>query len=212
MNFSTDRDLLVLEPNVFRDVPFVSQQRLRVSDGAISGTTLTSASADFAAAEVDAGSVVLVDNRPLEVVSRNDANTLTVSLARGSMAGAALPPGDGTDLDVAMRTFAPQAALVHDTLLRLVGIDPDDPDAAIDEDAIVSLGLMARLEALGTLERVYSAAVAIAGDNESLLQKADQSRRAFHIALERANVLLDTDGDGHADTQRRPGLIRLVRV
>jgi len=28
MNFSTDRDLLAIDPNIFADVPLLSQQRL----------------------------------------------------------------------------------------------------------------------------------------------------------------------------------------
>ena len=73
MNFSTDRDLLALEPNVFNDVPLTSQRRLSVTDAAITGTTLASASADFVAAQVETGSVVLVNNNPLEVLARVDA-------------------------------------------------------------------------------------------------------------------------------------------
>lgn len=212
MNFSTDRDLLGIEPNVFRDVPFVSQQRLRVTDGAISGTTLSSATADFVAAQVEAGGVVLAAGLPLEVMSRQDANTLTVSLLRVKLADAAIPPGDATDLELIARTLAPQAALVHDTLLRMLNIDPDDPDSPVTEDAVVSLSLMSRLEALGTLERVYTAAVAILGDNAALVAKATDYRRQFHAAVERAVVLLDTDGDGHADVRRSLATTRLTRV
>ncbi|MEE9211375.1 MAG: hypothetical protein V3U29_01850 [Phycisphaeraceae bacterium] len=211
MNFSTDRDLLALEPNVFRDVPLLSQQRVSVTDAVVSGTTLTSATADFQAAGVDAGSVVLVSEVAHEVVARTDANTLTISLPRTSLIEASIPSGDGTNLAVVARTFAPQATLVHDVLLRLVGIDPNDPDSEITEDSIVSLGVLSRLEALGTLERVYSAALALAGDNSPLHEKTREYRRRFQAACASASVLIDLNGDGQADARRTLGVIRLRR-
>ena len=204
MTFTTDRDLLALEPAVFRDVPFVSQQRLHVTDATLAGVTLTSAAADFAAAQVNTGSVVLVNGTPLEVLARSDAHTLTVSLPRTSLGDDATPPGDGTGLDLVARTFAPQAALVHDALLALLGVD--------DDGAIVSLSVMARLEALGTLERVFASALAITGDQVALAQKAADYRHRFGAACRAAVVLLDLDRDGVADTRRRLGVVALTRV
>lgn len=211
MNFSTDRDLLALEPNVFRDVPFVAQQRVAVNDGVLTGTTLSSAEADFAAAQVGAGNVVLIDRVAYEVIERVDEGTLTVSLLRARLSDAAIPGPEAIDLEVRVRTFAPQAALVHDSLLRLLGIDPDDADG-LTEDAVVSLSVMARLEAVGTLERIYSGAAALGGDNEMLPIKAREYGRRFHLAASQATVLIDVDGDGHADERRHLGLIRLARV
>lgn len=215
MNFSTDRDLLALEPTVFHDVPWVGQQRVQLDDGIVDGTTLTSATADFTAAQVEAGGVVLIGRVAHEVMSRDDATTLTVSLLRSRLADAPIPGEPGGPLAVSVRTFAPQAALVHDGLLRLLGIDPaatpEDPDA-LTEDAVVSLSVMARLEALGTLERVYSGASALTGDNQVLVYKAGEYRRRFRHATAQASVLIDTTGDGHADERRRLGIIRLQRA
>lgn len=211
MNFSTDRDLLVMEPNVFNDVPLAAQQRLRAHDAVLAGTTLTSSASDFAAAQVEAGCVVLVNRVPYEVIARSDPHTLTISRPRAALADSAIPGDDGQDLELIARTFAPQAALVHDLLLRMIGVDPDDQESALSEDAVVSLGAMARLEALGTLERVYSAAAALSGDNEATLQKAELYRQRFRQACQRAVILLDTDGDGRADVRRQLAVINLVR-
>src|SRR5690606_15342474 len=108
MTFSTDRDLLLFEPLVFHDVPIAAQQRLRVDDGVLTGTTLTSATADFAAAQVDAGSVVLIAGVAHEVIQRIDPNTLEVSLPRQSLGSPAIAGVDGADLAAIARTFAPQ--------------------------------------------------------------------------------------------------------
>jgi len=212
MNFSTDRDLLALEPNVFNDAPLTNQRRLTVTDAVIAGTTLTSASADFAAAQVESASVVVVDTIPLEVIERVDANTLTVSKPRVQTSDAAIPPGDGSALTLHVETFAPQAALVHDALLRMMGLDPEDASAPVTEDAIISISLMVHLETLGTLERVYSASVALTGDNNpELIRRAELYRNRFASARERAVILLDADGDGRADTRLSLPTSRLVR-
>ena len=212
MNFSTDRDLLAIEPAVFEDVPFAAQRRINVTDGAVNGTTLTSVSADFVSAQVDAGAVALVGGVAHEVLARTDANTLTISLPRTHTTDPGVPGGDGAGLDVVVQTFSPQAELVHDGLLRLIGIDPDDPDPGLTESAVLSLSLMARLEALGTLEVVYSGAASLAGDNDTLLMKAGEYRRRFRQACAGATLSLDTDGDGLVDQRFSLGTIRFTRV
>jgi hypothetical protein len=212
MNFSTDRDLLAIEPAVFEDVPFAAQRRLNVSDGSASGVTLTSASADFVSAQVDAGAVVLVGGVAHEVLARIDASTLAVSLPRTHTNDPGIPSGDGTGLDVVVQTFSPQSGLVHDGLLRFIGIDTDDPDPDLTESAVLSLSLMARLEALGTLEMVYSGAASLVGDNDTLLMKAGEYRRRFRQACAGATLSLDTDGDGLADKRLSLGTIRLTRA
>jgi hypothetical protein len=216
MNFSIDRDLLIIEPQVFLDVPLLSQQRVRVSDAQLDGTSLTSDLADFQAGQVDFGAVALLAGVPLEVVERVEAHELTVSQLRAATNDDPIPPvgiATGQAHELIVRTFAPQAGLVHDVLLRMLDLEPDDPTpGAAAEDAILSLNIMARLEALGTLERVYSAAAAIAGDSENLWRKAALYRERFASACRRATVLLDLDGDGRVDDRRSLGGIRLLRV
>lgn len=212
MTFSTDRDLLAIEPHVFRDVPLLGQQRIKVNDGAISGTTLTSVTADFEAAQVTAGAVVLVAGLPMEVLSRTDANTLEVSMLRFDSQGAAIPSSDGSGLEVVVRTFSPQAALMRDALLRLLDMDEDDPGHGLSAASILSASLMQQLEALGTLERIYSAAFALAGDNAALHDKARLYRGRFRTACLSATVLIDTDGDGLPDIWRPLGVVKWQRV
>jgi phosphohistidine swiveling domain-containing protein len=212
MKFSTDRDLLLYEPTLFNDLPWVSQQRLRVTDGEVNGTTLTSAQADFEAAQVDTGSVLLVNKTPIEVLSRIDTMTLTVSLPRTRTTDAAIPNGDMSSAVVVARTFAPQAELVCASLLRMLGLDNGDSSQTLNADAVVSLSLMARLESLGTLERVFSSAAALTGDNDALLFKAAEYRRRLRQAAARCPVQIDTTGDGLPDEKRYLGVGRLTRI
>ena len=211
MNFSTDRDLLALEPSVFVDLPLVGQRRVHGGDGELAGTSFTTLSGTFPAETVNAGGVILIDGVPHEVVSRDDATTLTVSLPRDRADDPPIAGDDASGVSYAVRTFAPQTAMVHGALMHLLGVDGDDPEAAFTDQDVLSVSLMARLETLGTLERVYSSGAALTGDNELLLLKADHYRRRFAAARERAVVLIDTDGDGFADVRRRLGETHLVR-
>lgn len=211
MNYSTDRDLLVYEPTLFNDVPFAAQQRVEVYDAEVVGTTVYSVLADFEQAQVEPGHVVLINRRPYEVLQRIDDMTLTVSLLRDRTTDDAIPGGDGTGLPLVMRTFAPQAAVVRQSLLHMLGIDEDLP-GSLSADAVTSLATMARLETLGTLERIFSSAAALTGNNEMLLYKADHYRRRLLTAASRCPVPIDTNGDGLPDEKRYLGLTRLVRV
>lgn len=202
MNFSTDRDLLLYEPTLFNDLPWVSQQRLNVTDGKIVGTILSSASAGFEEAEIGQGSVLLVNNEPVEVIERMDQATLIVSLPRMRTTSGAIPPGDVQSAAVIARTFAPQASLVRGSLLRLLGLET--------ADAVVSLSLMSRLESLGTIERVFGSAAALTGDSDALIFKSAEYRRRFREAASRSPVQIDTTGDGLPDEKRYVGSARLV--
>jgi hypothetical protein len=212
MNFSTDRDLLIYEPTLFQDVPWASQKRLEVSDAQVSGTSLTSPSADFDLAGVGVGHVVLIDQAPYEVINRVNGQELKVSRLRSRLTDEALPLPAGSDQSAIFRTFEPQATILHDQLLHWLGLDPDKPEAEVDEQAIISVSAMARLEALGTLERVFSGAAALTGENQALHQKARAYQRQFEQTLRRSTILLDADGDGRVDQRRSFANPTLVRV
>jgi hypothetical protein len=66
--FTTDRDLLTLEPTLFRDISWLAQT-LALGTGSLSGGTLTLDDPLLAGIGVAAGHVVMVDRIPLEVLS-----------------------------------------------------------------------------------------------------------------------------------------------
>ena len=213
MNFSNDRDLLLYEPNVFIDVPLIAQQRLRVTTASLSENTLISAAGDFTAAGAGAGGVIIINRVCHEIISRIDAHTLTVSLPRNSLADAPIRSTiTGSGLEAILRTFAPQTTIVHQLLLRALGIDANDATCKLTEDSIVSLGAMSRLEILGTLEMIYSQAWALTGDNTALMQRAELYRQRFLRALKASKIHIDANGDGLADTLICPSLVSLRRV
>jgi hypothetical protein len=207
-NFSTDADLLGYEPNVFAELPFASQRKLKVTDAALSGVNITSATGGFSM--LAAKQVAVLEASAAE----SQSHAIASITGNTALMLATRPVGlsVSTGITLSVRTLCPQATLVHEELLRAMGIDPDDPDAEVNESAIVSVELMRRLEALGTLSRAYTAAVALVGDNSGVHAKATEYTARFRRALAGAQVLIDLDGDGRPDAWRTPGTAQLLRV
>lgn len=205
-HFASDADLLACEPTVFTDVPLTNQQILQVTDAALSGVTVTSDTGGFSALEAEQVAVLRsgeADAAAFAIASVDDDHTLTLATAPSHFAVS-------TGLTLMGRTFAPQRQVIHEQLMRCLGLDPDGED--LDESAVVSVGLVRRLETLGTLWKVYEAGSTLLGDNTLMAAKTAQYGRHFNRALAGAVVLIDADGDGLADEQRTPGVGRLVRV
>lgn len=212
MGFAKDRDLLVLEPNLFGDVAFTAQTLVDASGGAsIAGTTLTLPGAQFDALGIESGHVAVVDRVSLEVVERLTAESLTVSKLRADREGPALAPSSGTDLPVMITTFAPQIEIVHEVLLRTIGIDVGDSHSVVSPSSIVNSSSLIQLESLGTLHLVFAAASALVSDEGLLWSKAQLYRQRFSMARGRARVSLDLDGDGRVDAVRTFNTLQFVR-
>src|SRR5690606_33476452 len=105
MTFSTDRDLLVLEPNLFRDAAWSALTRVSATDATVAGATLTSASSDFLAAGVAPGMIALVDGAALEVVEVLSSTELSVSRLRDGASDPPIPPLPVTNADLRIATF-----------------------------------------------------------------------------------------------------------
>lgn len=211
--FTQDRDLLLLEPALFRDLAWIAQRLVR-GTGTISGTTLTMSTQDVTleAAGVTAGHVVSYDNVGLEVVARLSPTTATISRPRQDPDDPPIPPAPAASpLLAEVITFAPQIAIVHQQLLRMLGIDPADPAADVTESSITNPRSLALPEALGALHLIYAGAAAPQRRDGPLNERAEMYRRRFAQERARAVVRLDLDGDGQADATRRFSIAQLVR-
>ena len=211
MPFVTDRDLLIFEPALFRDFAWAGQTLVSAADGAIAGTTLTSASSDFAAAGVEPGQVALVAGASLEVVERTSATTLTISRPRERTADAPAPPLPVTGAALRIATFGPQIALMHEEVLRLLGVSASG-GASPSEDDILNPRALSRLEALGALHMIFFGAAAAQGQDSPLWARASLYRERYLHERREVFAHIDLDGDGKADAVRRPGLARLRRA
>lgn len=214
--FATDRDLLVLEPRLFFDIAWTAQKRIDATGGSIdaAGTTLTLAGVDFAAQGVGPGSVVLAAGAPLEVIARVSPTQLSVSRLREGASASAVPATPGSALKIVVQTFAPQLALVHDQVLRMLGIEPGAPAApgTPTEAAITNPRSLALLEALGALHLIFAAAAALVGPDSPHWIKAQMYRQRMATERQRARAELDLDADGLPDAARRPSVLLLSRA
>ncbi len=210
--FTADRDLLTLEPNVFRDAGWVGQ-RLLTASGSASGTTLTITSGSYTAAGIAPGHVLIYDAIPLEVLAVTSATAATVSILRARPTDPAIPPPALGAKSVVCWTFRPQIALVHTQILRMLGIDPDaPPEAMVSEASIVNPASLALAESLGALHLIYSAAAALSQADSALAARALMYRQRFGEERQRAVARIDLDGDGEPDATRRLNVIQFLRA
>ena len=210
--FAADRDLLVLAPNLFRDVSWVGQT-LVAGTGSITSTALvmTSQTQGFDVAGVDAGNVVVVNGVAYEVVSRITGSVLSVSVPRGDASDMPVAPLPTTSTQVSVVTFAPQIVQVHRQVLRMLGIDPDEPEATRSEGAVSNPGALRRREALGAMHLVLAAASGPAGPESPLALRAEMYAARFSEERRRVSARIDLDGDGVADATRRLNIVQFVR-
>ena len=218
--FATDRALLLIEPNLFRDAG-VAGQRLLKGTCDISGTTLTltAQDVDLAAANIGPGHVALVDGTPYEVLARLTSTTATISRPRASTADPAQPPSPATSKPVEVWTFAPQIAITHGMLLRMLGIEPSDPSSPrqVTEASITNPASLVTIEALGAICMVYNAATLSATPGQDgwaspIWARAQIFRERFAAARQLAVARIDTDGDGLPDATRRLNTLILTRA
>lgn len=209
MTFAKDRDLLALEPALFRDALWASQ-RLAQGSATLSGLTLLASKPVFASVGVAPGHVVVLSGAPLEVLEMTGPASLVVSRLRADPTGPPITPLDIDDGPFTVATFLPQIALVHEQLMRSIGVDPADPEAP-SEGAILNPRDFRLAEALGALHLVFTGAGLHAPEDSPLRTRAQLHRERFLAERARLRARLDLDGDGRADAVRSPGSVRLVR-
>ena len=209
--FAKDRDLVVLDPAVFRDAAWAGQVSAS-GEGTVSGTTLSAPGLDFEAAGVEAGGVVVIGAGVYEIVSRDSATALTVSRMRAAESGPTLPPSVSGAVSFSVVGFGAQIADTHRRLLRMLGVGEDGTGASVEASAILNGADLVRLESLGALHVIW-AGVSAAGGPESVEGKrAEMFRVRFDAERRVASAVIDTDGDGVGDTRRRFGVIGVVRA
>lgn len=215
--FALDRDLLALEPNLFRDLGWVGQ-RLVSGTGGIAGTTLTltAQDVDLEDAGVAEGCVALVDGTPYEIIERLSPTTATVSRLRARRTDPVITPSPVSGKAVSITSLRPQIAIAHDQVLRMLGIEPGDPGTpgrAVEED-ITNPGAIAEVEAVGAL---YLAFAAAAGPGATDARQSHEWSRMLHYrerfaaARQRTAAHIDLDGDGLPDATRRMNIIQFIR-
>lgn len=210
--FATDRDLLALEPTVFRDIAWSSQRLVsgtsRINSGILKFDTIDG---DCTSAGVMVGGVVVIGQTPYEILEVQSATELLVSVLRPSESGdQIMMPDVSVSTSTSIYTFAPQIEIVHRQALRMLGIEPAQ-EATPDENDITNPAAMRRLEALGALHLVYSAAGALTPATSALNTRAELYRQRFNQERERISIGLDLNADGLPDVVRKLNVVQFVR-
>lgn len=221
--FALDRDLLVYEPGLFREVAWAGLTLVGDMSAAVSanGTTMTISGTDLQALQVQAGMVAqLAALGACEITEILGTTQMSVSRLRARLSDAPMPLTTSTTNDtVRIQSVRPQIELIHGVLLASLGLVADDTigaagDAstgAVEERQVLNARELAPLEALGALHLIYSSAAPLAGPNSILWSKAEMYRDRFARAKARATAAIDLDGDGVVDAVRQASVVRLQR-
>ncbi|MCD4700151.1 MAG: hypothetical protein K8R91_06235 [Phycisphaerae bacterium] len=215
-NECKDRDLLMIEPDVFAGGGFDSQQMAAGVDGAFSETTFTSILADFTASNIQDGMVLCVystvpaEGRFYEIISVDSSTSLTVSVLRADRDAASVAPPVGTNLKYYINTFTPQIAdaeaTLHEKLRRLGEAD------GISSVEFVDSSQLRKAIALASLASVFTARASNATGADANWVKAEFYRRQ-HVTVVGALLLAkDIDGDGFTGQTRTLSNVSLRRT
>ncbi|MCC6427209.1 MAG: hypothetical protein IT435_10360 [Phycisphaerales bacterium] len=214
--FITDRDLLAVEPNLFRDIVWAGQRLCKATASTLNTTlTITGADVDFNDAQIAPGHVATVDGASYEVVDVIAGNELTISRIRPTTADFAIPVSPMSDKPMWIVTFAPQIGVIHRQILRMLGLEPagDSVPAGTPTEAHITNGIeLAPIETFGALYLILSAAAAAAGPQSPLGIRAAFYRSLFSQERARAIAELDVDGDGRPELIRRMNIAALQRT
>lgn len=194
MAFTTDRDLLALEPRLFAEVSWSGQRLIDAGDGALSGTALSAPGADFEAAGVGAGHVAVIGGTPVEVAARVDATTLEASLVRTDPEAPAIPAPNALAGRVVVTTFAAQIEAAHCDLLRRAGLE--------EASGVLNGREAAPAEAAGALAAIYRAASGGGVASAALAEKAAWWEERAARLRSSLRLLIDLNADGEAESAR----------
>src|SRR5690606_30545276 len=112
--FAHDRDLLAIEPHLFRDVAWLAQRRSAGEATTSSGeVTISSFDVNLEDGQVEAGMVMLVDSVAWEITERLTATTATLSRLRAEPADDPILPHDFSSRPYTIHSMLPQIALAH---------------------------------------------------------------------------------------------------
>lgn len=209
-----DRDLLTAEPALFAGEDEVAQVLCMSNAAAIAAGKLT-AQFNFANAGVRAGMVAAVWQPAAlarwcyEIVAV-DGQQLSLSIPRAGGTTLVLPPPDGQDLCMTVRTYAAQIAAVRDELLaRLRMIREAAAPATIE---FADSEQFRQAVAAGALAAVFAARASDASERDANWLKAQTYLGQFQRRQIQLRVAIAPDSSGQPRYTRALGNVQLRRA
>lgn len=209
--FSKDIDLLKYEPDLFGSLYMTWQVKVKGTNGAVSGTTFSSAGANFTDTQIAEGDVIYLQGTGIdgafEVVQILSTTSLKISVLREDTTKNAIAPPAGTNLTYRICTYAPQAAEAGFQLTEFLGIGPGKPSSEYDSDDILYPEILKRASVFVILAAIF-AMLANSADNDFYWKKSTYYEGLLRKCKEALKVGLDTDGDGVEDKTIQQGSTR----
>ncbi len=203
-NFSTDEDLLKMEPELFRVHYHHSQEIAYGTDGVIkhsdSAVIFSSATGDFVHGGVASGHVMWLA-KSSDSVLYYDAAYPVKSLATSTsvLLEAKATPAVPTASSITYRisTFDPQHEDAHFLLMDMNEIDDDDLNTQNDEADLYNRRQLREASACKVLETFMMGQST--GEDDLYWQKSTHYYEKFGRALARLKLKWDPDGDSDPD-------------
>jgi hypothetical protein len=216
VTFSNDADILKYEPILFGELHLPWQVLAAGTGATLSGTTFTSSSADFVAAQIQAGGVIYLQSADssldgaYEIVSVDSATQLSISVVRADSTETAVAPPAATDISYRISTFGPQAAEVGFQLTEYFGIQPGNPASDIDVDDILDKSVLRLASVFAVISSAYAMLTGRTTD-QKYWSKSLYYQKLFTRARGRCRLSIDVGTDGLADVTKIGAAGRLVR-
>jgi hypothetical protein len=212
MPIVSNLELMRIEPRLFTDAADSGLTLLSATDGVISDNVLTSAASDFVATGVSTQDVVVVTGEAIEILSVDDATTLSTSRRRMSDASPVLKPGPGSGLSLSVVSFGPLLERVENQLLASVGIAPDHPTTPLTLADVINQDDLKPVIGMRVAASAFARAAAVTPTDDALAALAALYREIAEEATRMTPILIDTNGDGVADLSRRLSGLTLNRT
>lgn len=201
---------------LFGELYIAGQVVAKGENGILAGTAFTAAGADFAAAGVDAGYVIYIENQSgsvcgaYEIVSVDGQDELTISVLRKDSTSLPIPPGNSEDLAYRIVTYQPQIQEVSQVLAGKFGLRPAVPNAQYSADDIFDSPMLTTAATLSAITAIL-ATLLKSGNDDDMRQKYLFYASLAAKATERCVVCIDAGNDEIIELVVHGGSVRLAR-
>ncbi|MEN6387205.1 MAG: hypothetical protein ABFD79_18655, partial [Phycisphaerales bacterium] len=217
-NFSKDIDILRLEPNLFSDLYFASQQVSSGSGASLSESKLNATDVNFIECKIEPGMVVYLRNEDgsidglYEIASINSASQVTISVLRNNGQTEIIPVKNANNLTYRICTYQAQSNEIFLQLAQHFGLRPGISDGQYSVDDILDTSVLRQVSVYGVISGIYAT---LAGRNddakEGFWKKSVYYKQLYEKAMQRCRVSIDLGDDGIADFAQSGASIRLLR-